>query len=291
MDDGSIDESGKICDQYSEIDSRIHVIHKKNGGVSSARNCGLETVTGDYIFFVDSDDTLKGNAIEVLFAIVQKTNADIVICSCKHVKEKNDDNAIYDGAYQCLKTVESAEAIKNLSYNIHVFDELEPTAVWGKLYKKSAVQNLRFNEKMNVGEDFVFNYFAICKAKVVTYCNLKLYNYNFVETSLMNNKIYSPKLMRSFEELVKFAESQKNSEYFDEVIVRSVNVAFTIYLKTPEKQSIEKNEIEEYIVKYRSSVLTNTKTNLKIRVALVLSTISFKLVRWVFFKTKKLQIS
>ena len=291
VDDGSPDQCGAICDTYAETDNRVRVIHKKNGGVSSARNCGLETVTGDYIFFVDSDDTLKGNAIEVLFAIVQKTNADIVICSCKHVKEKNDDNAIYDGAYQCLKTVESAEAIKNLSYNIHVFDELEPTAVWGKLYKKSAVQNLRFNEKMNVGEDFVFNYFAICKAKVVTYCNLKLYNYNFVETSLMNNKIYSPKLMRSFEELVKFAESQKNSEYFDEVIVRSVNVAFTIYLKTPEKQSIEKNEIEEYIVKYRSSVLTNTKTNLKIRVALVLSTISFKLVRWVFFKTKKLQIS
>ena len=291
VDDGSPDQCGAICDAYAGTDNRIRVIHKKNGGVSSARNCGLETVTGDYIFFVDSDDTLKGNAIEVLFAIVQKTNADIVICSCKHVKEKNDDNAIYDGAYQCLKTVESAEAIKNLSYNIHVFDELEPTAVWGKLYKKSAVQNLRFNEKMNVGEDFVFNYFAICKAKVVTYCNLKLYNYNFVETSLMNNKIYSPKLMRSFEELVKFAESQKNSEYFDEVIVRSVNVAFTIYLKTPEKQSIEKNEIEEYIVIYRSSVLTNTKTNLKIRVALVLSTISFKLVRWVFFKTKKLQIS
>lgn len=291
VDDGSPDQCGAICDAYAGTDNRIRVIHKKNGGVSSARNCGLETITGDYIFFVDSDDTLKGNAIEVLFAIVQKTNADIVICSCKHVKEKNDDNAIYDGAYQCLKTVESAEAIKNLSYNIHVFDELEPTAVWGKLYKKSAVQNLRFNEKMNVGEDFVFNYFAICKAKVVTYCNLKLYNYNFVETSLMNNKIYSPKLMRSFEELVKFAESQKNSEYFDEVIVRSVNVAFTIYLKTPEKQSIEKNEIEEYIVKYRSSVLTNTKTNLKIRVALVLSTISFKLVRWVFFKTKKLQIS
>ena len=291
VDDGSPDQCGAICDAYAGTDNRIRVIHKKNGGVSSARNCGLETVTGDYIFFVDSDDTLKGNAIEVLFAIVQKTNADIVICSCKHVKEKNDDNAIYDGAYQCLKTVESAEAIKNLSYNIHVFDELEPTAVWGKLYKKSAVQNLRFNEKMNVGEDFVFNYFTICKAKVVTYCNLKLYNYNFVETSLMNNKIYSPKLMRSFEELVKFAESQKNSEYFDEVIVRSVNVAFTIYLKTPEKQSIEKNEIEEYIVKYRSSVLTNTKTNLKIRVALVLSTISFKLVRWVFFKTKKLQIS
>lgn len=82
VDDGSPDQCGAICDAYAGTDNRIRVIHKKNGGVSSARNCGLETVTGDYIFFVDSDDTLKGNAIEVLFAIVQKTNADIVICSC-----------------------------------------------------------------------------------------------------------------------------------------------------------------------------------------------------------------
>lgn len=291
VDDGSPDQCGAICDTYAETDDRVRVIHKKNGGVSSARNCGLETVTGDYIFFVDSDDTLEENAIEILFSITKAANSDITICNCRHVKENNKGDANCDAEQRCLKTVESSEAVKNLSYNVHVFKELEPTAVWGKLYKKAVVENLRFNENMNIGEDFVFNYFANCNSKVVTYCNLKLYNYNFVETSLMNNKIYSPKLMRSFEELVKFAESQKNSEYFDEVIVRSVNVAFTIYLKTPEKQSIEKNEIEEYIVKYRSSVLTNTKTNLKIRVALVLSTISFKLVRWVFFKTKKLQIS
>ena len=139
VDDGSPDQCGAICDTYAETDDRVRVIHKKNGGVSSARNCGLEAVTGDYIFFVDSDDTLKNNAIEVLFQTAQKTNADITICSCRHVKENNKGSANCDAVQRCLKTVESSEAVKNLSYNVHVFKELEPTAVWGKLYKKSVV--------------------------------------------------------------------------------------------------------------------------------------------------------
>ena len=88
VDDGSPDQCGAICDSYAGTDNRIRVIHKKNGGVSSARNCGLETVTGDYTFFVDSDNTLQNNTIEVLFQTAQKTNADITICSCRHVKEK-----------------------------------------------------------------------------------------------------------------------------------------------------------------------------------------------------------
>lgn len=106
----------------------------------------------------------------------------------RHVKENNKGNANCDAEQRCLKTVESSETVKKLSYNVHVFEELEPTAVWGKLYKKAVVENLRFNENMNIGEDFVFNYFANCNSKVVTYCNFKLYNYNFVETSLMTIK-------------------------------------------------------------------------------------------------------
>ena len=238
VDDGSPDQSGVICDSYASIDSRIQVIHKGNGGVSSARNCGIEIATGDYIFFVDSDDTLKKDAIEVLLLTAKNTNSDITICSCRHVKKQNQDmdTEDCDRAQGCLKTVEAAEAIRNLSYNVHVYEELEPTAVWGKLYKKSVVQNLKFNENMNIGEDFVFNYFAICNSITVTYCSLKLYDYNFVESSLMNNKVYSPKLMQSFEELVKFEESQRNTKYMDEVIVRCVNIAFTIYLRTPNKE-------------------------------------------------------
>lgn len=282
VDDGSPDQCGAICDTYAETDDRVRVIHKKNGGVSSARNCGLETVTGDYIFFVDSDDTLEENAIEILFSITKTANSDITICSCRHVKEKNKESEHCDNVQQCLKTVNSSEAVKILSYNVHVFEELEPTAVWGKLYKKSAVQNLRFNENMNIGEDFVFNYFANCNSKVVTYCNLKLYNYNFVETSLMNNKTYSPKLMQSFEELVKFEKSQRNTEYSNDIIVRCVNIAFTIYLKLPNNRSVEKKNIESYIQDNRIKVLNNKRTARKVRLASWMSYISFKLVRTTF---------
>ena len=281
VDDGSPDQCGAICDSYAGTDNRIRVIHKKNGGVSSARNCGLETVTGDYIFFVDSDDTLQNNAIEVLFQMAQKTNADITICSCRHVKEKNKGNTNCDTSQHCLKTVKSAEAIKILSYNVQVFEELEPTAVWGKLYKKATVQNLRFNENMNIGEDFVFNYFAICNSKVVTYCNLKLYNYNFVETSLMNNKTYSPKLMQSFEELVKFEKKQCDAEYSNDVIVRCVNIAFTIYLRIPTQERSELKKIEDYIQDNREKVLMNKRTTRKTRIASFMSYISFSLVRWI----------
>ena len=282
VDDGSPDQCGAICKTYAETDNRVRVIHKKNGGVSSARNCGLETVTGDYIFFVDSDDTLKNNAIEVLLQTAQKTNADITICSCRHIKEKNKGNANCDAEQRCLKTVESLEAVKNLSYNVHVFKELEPTAVWGKLYKKSAVQNLRFNENMNIGEDFVFNYFANCNSKVVAYCNLKLYNYNFVETSLMNNKTYSPKLMQSFEELVKFEKSQQNTPYSNNLLARCVNIAFTIYLKIPEKQLGECQQVEAYIKESRYTVLKNKKTIIKLKTACVLSYGNLKWLRTLF---------
>lgn len=263
VDDGSPDQCGAICDSYAGTDNRIRVIHKKNGGVSSARNCGLETVTGDYTFFVDSDNTLQNNTIEVLFQTAQKTNADITICSCRHVKEKNKGNTNCDISQHCLKTVKPAEAIKILFYNVQVFEELEPTAVWGKLYKKATVQNLRFNENMNIGEDFVFNYFAFCNSEVVAFCNLKLYNYNFVETSLMNNKTYSPKLMQPFEELVKFEKNQRGAIYSNDLLARCVNIAFIIYLKIPEKQLEECQQVEAYIKENRYFVLKNKKTNIK----------------------------
>ena len=287
VDDGSPDQCGAICDTYAETDDRIRVIHKKNGGVSSARNCGLETVTGDYIFFVDSDDTLEENAIEILFSITKTANSDITICSCRHVKKKSKESEHCDNVQQRLKTVNSSEAVKNLSYNIHVFEELELTAVWGKLYKKSAVQNLRFNENMNIGEDFVFNYFANCNSKVVTYCNLKLYNYNFVETSLMNNKTYSPKLIRSFEELIKFEKSQSCTIYSDDLLARCINIAFTIYLKVPKNQRKDCRYIETYIRNGRYKVVENRRVDLKIKAACVLSYAGFSLVRYCFNKLKK----
>ena len=174
------------------------------------------------------------------------------------------------------------EAIRNLSCNICVFDELESTAVWGKLYKKSVIEKLRFNEKMNIGEDFIFNYFAICNAKTITYCSLKLYIYNFIETSLMHSEISSPRLMQSFCELVGFEASQRNTNYSEDLIVRCINIAFTMYLKVSEKQYEEKQKIEKYICENRNRVLKNKFAGRKVKMAVCISYVGFGFLRKVY---------
>ena len=282
VDDGSPDNCGKICDSYSQFDRRIKVIHKENGGVSSARNCGLENAQGEYVLFIDSDDTLKTNAIEMLFQTAIRTNADITICSCNHVGKKYGKNKRNKRNDIIMKTVTQEEAIDYLTYNIEVFDELEPTAVWGRIYKKSLLDDVFFNEKMSIGEDFVFNYLAICKASTITYCNSKLYNYNYLETSLMNSKTYSSNDMTSFFELKKFVEGQVHSIYLEQLIVRSINIAFTIYLKIPKNKKEEFKCIEEYIKMHRKKIEADKKINKRIKIAIYLSYINFNMVRLVF---------
>ena len=267
-------------DIYAENDERVQVLHKINGGVSSARNQGLKVATGDYILFMDSDDELENNAIEKLVEISKNTCSDITVCSCKHTimseKKKNDVTKKY------IRVVEQREAIHNLTYNIHVFEELEPTAVWGKLYKKRIVENIRFNENMAIGEDFIFNYFAILNTKKVTYCSQKLYIYNYVETSMMHNKEYSPMIMKSFYELVKFDGKQKNTRYSNDVVVRCVNIAFTLYLKVPENYSEDCKTIEEYIKRKRKKVIMNCRISKKLRASILISLFGMKRVRYLY---------
>ena len=88
VDDGSRDESGEICDRLASEDSRIKVIHKENGGLSSARNCGIENATGEYIMFVDGDDFISELMVEKLYVALKDNCADISVCCFKNIYEK-----------------------------------------------------------------------------------------------------------------------------------------------------------------------------------------------------------
>ena len=92
IDDGSPDNCPKMCDDWAKKDKRIKVIHKENGGVSSARNCALDKLTGDYICFVDSDDTIHPKYVEILIRNLKEANADISVCSWKKVNDINNPN-------------------------------------------------------------------------------------------------------------------------------------------------------------------------------------------------------
>lgn len=279
IDDGSTDQSGKICDFYAEMDKRIRVIHKKNGGVSSARNYGLQNASGDYVMFVDSDDILEKDMIKYLITTAKKTEAGITVCSCYHMTNRGDRN---NNKLIATKTVTPSEGIEYLAYNINVYDELETTAVWGKLYKKSVIENIKFNENMILGEDFIFNYYAINKTNSVTYSNQKLYNYRILETGIMHKKQDSDKIMMTFAEIEKFIEIHANSNYIDALTGRCVNIAFTLYLKLSRSEEEECNRIEKFIEMNRKNVIKNPKVNKKVKMALVLSTVDFRVMRKVF---------
>ena len=92
VNDGSTDRSADICDKYANLDSRVRVIHKKNGGVSSARNVGIDNSNGEYIGFVDSDDYIKDDMYEIMYTKAKEFLADIVICRCIDVKEDEIKN-------------------------------------------------------------------------------------------------------------------------------------------------------------------------------------------------------
>ena len=155
IDDGSSDRCPEICDMYAEKDQRIKVLHKRNGGLSVARNTGIEIATGEYVAFVDSDDYIAENMYEVLLDRITCDGADIAICNFLYVNdqgellvEKNCDFPIIN---ECLET---RNAIKKLSESKAWYY----VVAWNKLYHKDIFKNLRFPKGKYHEDEFVIHY-------------------------------------------------------------------------------------------------------------------------------------
>lgn len=153
VDDGSPDECGAICDDYAKKDSRIKVIHKENGGVSSARNLGLTLARGEYIVFVDSDDYIAKDMYEVLINDSINSGADVVFCGYTMVDES--ENVISTCAPKQEGSKETIQALKQI---IGAVDGglYYGTGPWNKLIKKACISDIRFDERISVSEDALF---------------------------------------------------------------------------------------------------------------------------------------
>lgn len=214
VDDGSTDNSGKICDEYSEKDNRIWVIHKPNGGVSSARNSGIEAAQGEYICFVDSDDYLESNYLKELIETKRKyPDFDNVWCGFQTVEDylKNNRNAF------------AAENNKDYSFSdlnsiMDLFEKWFVQMPWNKLYKtKTIVENsIVFPPELSLGEDYIFNlrYLDCTNGKIVV-INKPLYDYLRDGKESLDNKYY-PNLLEIYRRLnsetEKYAQKWKLSE-------------------------------------------------------------------------------
>ena len=175
VDDGATDSSGKICDEYKDKDNRIIVFHKENGGLSSARNSGLAIATGKFVYFLDSDDYIEKNAIEVLVENMRTNNSEVVFLDGNIFYEEGAEirptntyirqrkYELCNGKEQLRKLIETGE------YR---------TAVPFLFFKKEFLDNhqLRFKEGI-IHEDELFTILVFMTDAMVSHCNFPLYNY------------------------------------------------------------------------------------------------------------------
>lgn len=169
VDDGSPDKCGEICDRYSKIDSRIKVIHKENGGLSDARNKGLDFATGKYITFIDSDDWVDSDYLKVLYKLLIDRNADISICN--FIKTESDSFSIIKENDEVLE-FSNIEALERIYSDLSV----QLTISWGKLYKAELFRKIRFPYR-KIHEDEFTTYKLLYKANKIVYTNRMLIYY------------------------------------------------------------------------------------------------------------------
>lgn len=193
VNDGSTDSSAIICNKYRDKDDRISVINKKNGGLSSARNIGIEKSRGKYITFIDSDDFISKDYIKRLYYNIINNKADISICNNKRFQVEKDTNeykvnnkTLVFNAEKCLENL-YGEGWSNY------------VTAWGKLYRKELFNNIRFPEG-KINEDLYIMYKVYLSANKIVYNDSELYFYRYREDSIMNKKL----TYKNFDELEAF---------------------------------------------------------------------------------------
>ncbi|WP_049488440.1 MULTISPECIES: glycosyltransferase [Streptococcus] len=185
INDGSTDNSGEICQEYAQKDNRIVYIEKENGGLSDARNVGLDKMTGSYVTFIDSDDWVELDYVEILYKKIIEYQADI---SVGNYYSYNEDEETYyfhiygDSYYE--KVYDNISIFENL-YESQEMKSFALISAWGKLYKAKLFDYLRF-DKGKLGEDGYFNQKMYLSVNKVVYLNKGLYAYRQRSGSITN---------------------------------------------------------------------------------------------------------
>ncbi len=180
IDDGSTDNSGNICDQYSKIDKRFKTIHKKNEGVPSARNDGLKVASGQYIAFVDSDDYIELDMFSYLYDLICKYDADFSCCGVNRIFEKNGVPYRTE-ITSCGKDVIILDQ-EGAFESYQLYNGITPS-IWNKLFKKEVFTNVRF-EYIRRFDDVRTMCDCIAESHRIVCGNEPKYNYVIRKTSI-----------------------------------------------------------------------------------------------------------
>ena len=234
IDDGSPDLCPKKCDLWAEKDERIRVIHKENGGVSSARNAGMNVADGDWISFVDADDWIHPQFLEVMMTLAEKSSANIV--SANHLKTEEEQLS--------EKIISEQVPCRQISGD-DVFDRWSGRFyVWGKIFAKSILNDIRFDEAVSYGEDSLFNIVVMTKSEAsIVYTDEKLYFYCIREGSAVSTD-RQWKRVQLCKTYLMYAQREKNRAvkkiYIEAAIKRALSTRYEAGIKKDQKNIIKK---------------------------------------------------
>lgn len=249
VDDGSTDNSGKLCDEYAKKDKRIEVYHKKNGGVSSARNIGIKNAKGEAVGFIDSDDYVEPQYTETLVKSMLDNDSDISICGFKKVYVGKSDTIIRykDGACFDKKTfVNKIMNVENAFGVCHM-----------KLIKKEVIGENAFDETLTVGEDALFMVSISANVDKVSYVGQALYNYRINQSSVVRR--YDKNYLKKYEQSMQQMKEKMNAMYggsfsksYNNYVSYHAMLVLVNYCCNP-KNSSKKQSIKEL---YQSPILS-----------------------------------
>ena len=231
VDDGSIDGSGQICDAYAEKDNRIRVFHKENGGVSSARNLGLDNAIGEWVCFVDSDDSM--NEVLLEHFMNKSFKADLTYYSFNYIDEvehkdcsERFENCLIKGRYAIESFV---QPIRYRSYKSCIVD-----VPWGKFFQKSIIDehHLRFPEDIDFKEDEIFNYRYLRYVEILEICDFIGYNYRILPNSLARRDFSNELLYNLVQHWVEEADNFGNNLKTD-ILQRACEYLMKLTYKVP----------------------------------------------------------
>ena len=223
VDDGSPDRCPEICDEYAKQDNRVKVIHKKNGGLSEARNFGIDVATGEYIAFVDSDDYINEKMYDIFISELESNNSDIVIGNFKSFDDNSNIKNKNIETYK-VENLTNLEALKNMCTGGGTIY----TVAWNKLYKKALFDEIRYPVG-KIHEDEFITYKLIYNSSKITYLDTELYYYYQRADSIMGSKM-TPRNLSVLEALEERAEFFENNQ-LENLLDYNDRVLFFVLLK------------------------------------------------------------
>ena len=281
VDDGSTDNSKKICDEYILKDNRIKVIHKENGGLSDARNVGVDKAKGEYIVFIDSDDWIDEKMIEILYYIIKKNNSDISICDYFLAYNEEEQNQKEEIQFYQFNNIEALKKLYDENLNIIM------TITCCKLFKKILFSDIKF-PKGKIHEDEFTTYKLLYKSKKISYTNEKMYYYRQREDSITHRKFSIKNLdaVDAFEERISFFKNIVKNKF---LYYKSVESLYFFCMKSYflyEKEINNDKKVLKFLRKKAKNILKGKSKFLwdfKLRIiysSFIINPNLYKIIEW-----------